>query len=138
MSGLLLDTHAWLWYAEGLADRLGVDARACIEQARRDGQLRVSAISVWEIGLLIAKGRIKLSAPAWEWVKQATTLPGMRLQTLDAETALESTRLPGQLHGDPADRFLIAAARVGGLTLVTADSKILEYAAAGHVRALAA
>jgi PIN domain nuclease of toxin-antitoxin system len=137
MNGLLMDTHAWLWYAEGVANRLGTDALARIEQTRREGQLCVSAVSVWEVGLLIAKGRIRLSAPAWEWVQQAIALPGLRLKKLDAETALESTRLPGEVHGDPADRFLIAAARVGGLTLLTADSRILDYAAAGHVRALA-
>lgn len=137
MGGLLMDTHVWLWYAEGVADRLGADALARIEQARREGRLRVSAISVWEVGLLLAKGRIKLSAPAWEWVQQAIALPGLRLEKLDAETALESTRLPGEVHGDLADRFLIATARVGGLTLLTADSRILDYAAVGHVRALA-
>ncbi len=137
MDALLLDTHAWLWYAEGVAERLSAEILDRIELARRAGDLHVSSISVWEIGLLIAKGRIKLSAPAREWVQQAIALPGLRLHDLDAETALESTRLPGEVHGDPADRFLIATARVGGFTLLTADRKILDYGAAGHVKTLA-
>jgi PIN domain nuclease of toxin-antitoxin system len=59
--------------------------------------------------MLCAKGKISLSAPVHEWVKRALALPGLRLQALDAETALESTQLPAKPHGDPADRFLIAS-----------------------------
>jgi PIN domain nuclease of toxin-antitoxin system len=66
------------------------------------------------------------------------SIPGMRLQALDAETAMESTQLPDSPHGDPADRFLIAAARIHGLCLLTADKKIRAYGKAGHVRVLAA
>lgn len=138
MKGLLLDTHAWLWYAEGVSGRLGNTSLAAIEQARLDHRLYVSAITVWEIGMLCAKGKISLSAPVHEWVGRAITMPGIRLRDLDAETALESTQLPGNPHGDPADRFLIATARVHDLCLVTADSKILDYGKAGYVQILAA
>ncbi len=134
MNGLLLDTHVWLWYAEGVPDRLSPDTLAAIEQARRQRRLHISAISVWEIGLLVAKGRIGLSAPLRDWMSRALALPGLRLRPLDADTALESTQLPGELHGDPADRFLIATARLGGFDLITADQQILTYADAGHVR----
>ncbi|OIQ64593.1 hypothetical protein GALL_538560 [mine drainage metagenome] len=79
-----------------------------------------------------------LSAPVYDWVQAATALPGLRLLPLGADAALESTMLPGDSHGDPADRLLIAETRVAGLTLVTADSKILDYGKAGHVRVLAA
>ena len=138
MSGLLLDTHAWLWYAQGVADRLSPGTLAEIERTRRQRRLHVGAISVWEIGLLVAKGRIGLSAPVRDWVRRALALPGLRLLPLDADIALESTQLPGELHGDPADRFLIATARLGDLQLVTADSQILAYARAGHMRVLPA
>jgi PIN domain nuclease of toxin-antitoxin system len=61
----------------------------------------------------------------------------LRLLLLDAETALESTQLPDSPHGDPADRFLIAAARIHGLRLVTADRKIRAYGKVGHAQILA-
>lgn len=139
MGGLLLDTHIWLWYAEGVAGRLSPSATlAAIERSRIEQRLHVNAVSVWEVGMLCAKGKISLSAPAHEWVRRAMSIPGMRLQALDAETAMESTQLPGNPHGDQADRFLIAAARIHGLCLITADKKICTYGKAGHVRVLAA
>lgn len=138
MSGLLLDTHIWLWYAEGVAGRLSPAILAAIDRSRIEHRLHVNAVSVWEVGMLCAKGKISLSAPVHEWVRRTMSMPGIRLQALDAETALESTQLPGSPHGDPADRFLIAAARIHGLCLVTADKKICAYGKAGHVQVLPA
>jgi PIN domain nuclease of toxin-antitoxin system len=136
MNGLLLDTHAWLWYAQGIAQRLPADAVARIEAMRRQSRLFVSTVSVWEIGMLQNKRRLTLSAAINVWVDRATALPGLRLLPLDAESALESTQLPGPIHGDPADRFLIAIARVKGLHLMTADEKIVEYGREGYVNVL--
>ena len=137
-AALLLDTHVWLWYAEGCEGQLSKTTLAAIEQARQAHQLHVSAISVWEIGMLCAKEKISLSTPAREWMHQATKMLGLRMLALDAETAFESTQLPGNPHGDPADRFFIAAARAMNLTLVTSDKKILTYGKAGNVQVLAA
>lgn len=137
MNGLLLDTHAWLWYAEGVTGRIPMPALQAIEEARRRYDLHVSSVSIWEIGMLHAKGRIALALPIREWVKRALALPGLGLRTMDSEVALESTQLPDAPHGDPADRFLIATARVHGLALVTADAKIIEYGRQGHVHVLA-
>jgi PIN domain nuclease of toxin-antitoxin system len=136
MNGLLLDTHARLWYAQGIAQRLPADAVARIEAMRRQSRLFVSTVSVWEIGMLQNKRRLTLSAAINVWVDRATALPGLRLLPLDAESALESTQLPGPIHGDPADRFLIAIARVKGLHLMTADEKIVEYGREGYVNVL--
>lgn len=138
MSGLLLDTHVWIWYAEGITGKLKPEIEATIEQALQEHRLYVSSVSVWEIGLLMAKGRIVLSAPLQEWIQAATALPGLRLCPLETRAALESTMLPDNPHADPADCFLIAEARVGGFVLLTADKKILDYGEAGHVRVLAA
>ena len=135
---ILLDTHVWLWYAEGSEGQLSKATLSAIDQARQAHRVYVSTISVWEIGMLCAKEKISLSAPAGEWVRRATAMPGLRVQTLDVETAFESTQLPGHPHGDPADRFLIAAARVHKLRLVTADRKIRAYGKAGYVQVLAA
>ena len=136
MSALLLDTHIWLWYAEGDAQRLPPASVKKLDQARGQEGLRVSSISVWEIGIQHAKGRVQLSTPLKDWVKRALAPPGISLLPLDADTAAESTLLPGEPHGDPADRLLIAAARTQGLVLATRDEAIIEYGDAGHVRVL--
>jgi PIN domain nuclease of toxin-antitoxin system len=135
---LLLDTHIWIWYAEGVPDKLTPQIVSEIEAALAVRQLHVSAVSAWEIGLLIAKGRLAFSTPVHEWVRIATTIPGLRLRPVGVEAALESTQLPGILHADPVDRLLMADARIAGLTLVTRDRKILDYGQSGHVNVLAA
>jgi PIN domain nuclease of toxin-antitoxin system len=135
--GLVIDTHVWLWI-ESDPDRLSEPARSHIEQAARVGKLWVSVMSVWEIGMLVAKDRIRLSMPVDEWVRQASATPGMQMLGVVPEIALESTRLPDGPHGDPVDRLLMASARVHNLTLITADEKILAYADQGHLKALKA
>ena len=137
MSALLLDTHVWLWYAEGNAERLTAAGARKLDQARQAEGLRISPISIWEIGVQHAKGRIQLSAPLRDWLRDALAPVGITLLPLDAESAAESTLLPGEAHGDRADRFLIAAARTRGLILATRDQAIIDYGKAGHVRVLA-
>ena len=135
---LLLDTHIWVWYVEGCEGVLSAPTLAAIDRARQAYRLYVSAISVWKIGMLCVRKKISLSAPTREWIHRATEMPGLRLQTLDAETAFKSTQLLGNPHGDPADRSLIVAARVHNLHLVTADRKIRDYGKAGYVQLLGA
>ena len=134
MSALLLDTHLWLWYAEGISERLRPASVKKLDEARRSDGLIVSAISVWEIGMHAARGRIQLTVPLRDWVDKALGVPGIRLAPLDAAVAAESTLLPGEPQGDPADRFLIATARLHGVTLATRDERILEYAKQGFLR----
>lgn len=133
---LVLDTHVWLWVVEGNQRELSPLAVEEIDDASRRGEILVSAISVWEVGMLEAKGRISLSRPVEDWVRSALRAPGVRLLPLNPEIAIESTRLPGSAHGDPADRMLIASARVLGGRLATRDRTILEYAGGGHVSVL--
>ena len=137
MSTLLLDTHIWLWYAEGNAERLRPASVRKLDEARKRGGLVVSAISIWEIGMHSARGRIQLSVPLRDWVEQALGVPGIRLASLDAAAAAESTLLPGELQGDPADRFLVATARTRGLALATRDQGMIEYAKLGFLRVVA-
>ena len=134
MSALLLDTHIWLWYAEGTSEQLPSTSVKILDEARRKDGLLVSAISVWEIGALSAKGRIQLSIPLRDWVAKALEVSGIHLTPLDAVTAAESTLLPGHPHGDPADRFLMATARTHGVALATRDEKIIEYGKLGFLR----
>jgi len=134
VSALLLDTHVWLWYAEGMTGRLRPSSIRQLDQARRGDGLIVSAISVWEIGMHATRGRIQLTVPLGTWVDKALSVPGIRLAPLDAAIAAESTQLPAEPQGDPADRFLIATARIMGVVLATRDERIIEYAKLGHLR----
>jgi PIN domain nuclease of toxin-antitoxin system len=130
----VLDTHVWIWVMEGLKKEVSAATVSLIEGAGGRSELAVSAMSVWEVAMLEARGRITLSRSVDEWLGSALKAPGLRLVELNPEIALESTRLPGEIHGDPADRIIIATARVLGATLVTCDDAILEYGGTGHVR----
>ncbi len=133
---LVLDTHVWIWVVEGDRTALSAPAIEAIEKAAREGAVRISAISVWEVAMLETKGRIGFSRPVHDWVDAALRVPGVRLLPLSPEIAVESTRLPGTPQGDPADRILMASARHLGGRLATCDRGILEYAAGGHVQVL--
>jgi len=136
LSALLLDTHIWLWYAEGNAQALTAAAVRRLDHARQTEGLRISSISVWEIGASHADGRIHLSIPLRQWVRDALSPGGIALLPLDAESAAESTLLPGEPGADPARRLLIATARTKGLVLATRNRRIVEYGQAGHVQVL--
>lgn len=101
-----------------------------IEQHETDG-LGVSVISCWEVAKLIEKGRIELSQDADVWMKAALAYPGVQLLPLTPQIALESTRLPGEFHNDPADQMIVATTRVHAVALLTADARLRKYS---HVR----
>ena len=133
---LILDSHVWLWIVEGATDAMSPQAVDTIAEAGRSGRVAVSAISVWEVAMLEARGRIGLSRPVDDWVHAALRAPGVRLLELSPEIAVESSRLPGDLHGDPADRILAASARVTGGMLATRDRALVAYASLGHLEVL--
>jgi PIN domain nuclease of toxin-antitoxin system len=125
---LLLDTHCWIWFVSGAAKNFEKKSIRAIERACLHGECLVSVISVWEAGMLAARGRVRIRMPVAQWVNQALETPGMNLVPLSVQAALDSSALPGEFPGDPADRMLVATARQHGATLVTADQKILRYA----------
>jgi len=131
---VLLDTHIWVWYVENESRRFSKRITPLVERAVQRGQVVVSAISVWEIAQLEALRRLELSMDVRTWVGRALAFPGVRLKGLSPSIAIESTRLPGAPHRDPADRILIATARLMGAALVTCDEAVLAYAKKGHVR----
>ena len=134
-SFLLLDTHVVLW-ATFDDSRLGREATKAINLTSREDRLLISAITPWEIGLLASKKRIDLHRDVLEWVRAAVSKPGVHLVALEPEIAVASTRLPFEMHSDPADRILVASARHIGATLVTADRALLKLAKKGHFRAM--
>lgn len=134
-AGVVLDTHVLVWLMAGDM-RLPRDVRQRIDNASYGGGVNVSAISLWEVAMLVAKGRLRLKRDVGEWVELVAANPGLTVVPLAPEIAVASTRLPGELHRDPADRMIVATARMLGATLVTADRALLDYGAAGHLSAL--
>ena len=131
-SPLLLDTHCWLWLQGGSTEKFSRFARRLLERAAQNDALRVSVISVWEIGLLESRGRLSLKMPCSEWIKQALATPGLSLEPFTPEIAIESSRLPGEIHADPADHILLATARITGARLLTKDERLLAYGRQRH------
>lgn len=125
-NGALLDTHTWIWLFSG-SKELSQPAIDAIDNWGKQGKVFISAISVWELSMLVAKQRIVLSKPIKQWIKESLAQPGMNLASLSPEIAIESSFLPGKFHGDPSDRIICATSRIGNLTLFTRDKKILEY-----------
>jgi PIN domain nuclease of toxin-antitoxin system len=109
----LLDTHVWIWAFEG-SNRLGMKCRKAL--AVPSAERLVSPVSTMEIARLVARGEMELACP-------------LKLRTieLDHASAIEAYTLPEPFHQDPADRLLVAAARVHDLRIATADSRILQY-----------
>ena len=134
---LVLDTHVWIWAVEGMTDRLDPRALSAIEQAARAATLAVSAISVWELAMLVKRGRLRLTTAVSSWIEASVRPPGVRIIPVGAALALDSVQLPDfDHHKDPADRIIIATARRHG-TLLTCDESLLDWAVAHkHVRAL--
>ncbi len=121
---LLLDTHVWLWLVNKESDQL---SKTCLKKVEAAARLGVSAISVWEVGMLEARGRIQLQKTCIDWVREALSAPKLSLLPLTPEIAIESSRLPGTIHGDPSDRILAATSRLTGASLVTKDRQLLIY-----------
>ena len=133
MSDFLLDTCAVIWTAHD--DPLREPAATRLQDAYRDGRrLFVSPITAWEIGMLVAKGRIALALDPHPWFERFCELPSVALAAMPTSVLAASTCLPGTPPPDPADRIIIATARAFGYVLATRDAKILDYGAQGHVR----
>ncbi len=128
---IVLDTHIWLWWA-GENSELTDEYEELIRSRQEEG-IGVSSISCWEIALLHAREKLVLSEPVLRWLDTALSLPNTILLPLSPRIAVESNNLPGEFHKDPADRIIVATARVYDCPLITYDSKILDYE---HVRLL--
>ena len=126
---IVLDTHVLIWAVNG-DSRLGAAARSLIEETAQTDCVSVSAITPWEIALMAERGRLRLGRQVAAWIETAFALPGVN----PIPIATDSVRLPGNLHSDPADRFIVSTARYCDAPLVTADRAILAYAAEGHIR----
>jgi len=137
---VLLDTCAVIWLANG--DSLAPQALEAIVAAGLADGVYVSPASAWEIGMLSNPKPGRGPAPQFlpdpkTWFARVMAGPGIRQATLTPEIAIDASYLPGDLHGDPGDRLLIATARHLGMPIVTRDRRIVAYAEAGWLRVIA-
>jgi PIN domain nuclease of toxin-antitoxin system len=128
---IVIDTHVWIWWVDD-DPRLKRSVRDAID-AERD--VRVCAISLLEIATAASLNRLVLRPSVRYWLTIAQTAEQIRIESLTDALCLESVNLPGEFHKDPADRLIVALARILDVELVTADGKILGYPA---VRTIAA
>ena len=124
---ILLDTHIWLWLMTGSSKAISPKLSGLINRLKETTSIRVSAISAWEVGMLVLKNRISFEAGFKKWIYDASNAPGIGIEPITIEIAMESTLLE-DCHADPADRILIATAKHIGATLITHDKEILSYA----------
>lgn len=133
---ILLDTQVLLWFVSG-DKRLRAATWKLVADAAEAGEAAISPISFWEAAMLVSKGRIHLGLPADVWAYEiCSSDAGPKVVPLTPVVAASAGQLAGGIHGDPADRIIIATARAHGFALLTTDEKILAYAEAGHVQAI--
>ncbi len=132
MPPLLLDTHAAIWITED--QPLASVAVEAIDAAyRAESTVFVSAITAWEVGLLVSRSRLSLVAKPERWFQRLLAIPGVRLADLTPDILIASSFLPGEPPRDPADRIILATARDLGATLITRDRLLLKYGEDGQV-----
>jgi PIN domain nuclease of toxin-antitoxin system len=97
------------------------------------GDVAISSISAWELAMIVGRGRLDLNMPAERWLSHAAAIPRLRFVSIDMKIAVAAANLPGELHGDPADRLIVATALQLDARLVTGDRKLRAYP---HVRTI--
>jgi PIN domain nuclease of toxin-antitoxin system len=133
---LLLDTHAAIWITED--QPLAGGAVEAIDVAyRASSTIFISAITAWEVGLLVSRNRLSLVARPERWFQRLIAIPGVRLADLSPDILIASSFLPGTPPRDPADRIILATARDLGATLITRDRLLLKYGEDGQVSTIA-
>ncbi len=123
---IVLDTHTLVWWVTGDAT-LSKKAKSVIEREHDGGEIIVSAISAWEITMLVEKDRLVLSMDVSSWLATVAEIEGVKFLPVDVEIANKSVVLPGEFHKDPADRMIVATARKLAVPVVTKDEKIQSY-----------
>jgi PIN domain nuclease of toxin-antitoxin system len=136
MQPLLLDTCAVIWIYENA--KLSPSALGAVDAAHETGTpTYISPITAWEVGMLVARARLKLLITPQRWFARLFEAPNVRLADMSADVLIASSFLPGTPPRDPTDRILIATARDYGATLMTRDRTLLGYGEQGHVRVIA-
>jgi PIN domain nuclease of toxin-antitoxin system len=123
---IVLDTHVWVWFTSN-PELLSKAAKKAINVSMEQKAIFISSISAWEVALLAAKKRLKLTIDVTDWITKSERLPFLQFVPVDNSVAVKSVNLPQPLHKDPADRIIIATAITIGAPVVTKDKKLLDY-----------
>ncbi|WP_454725830.1 MULTISPECIES: type II toxin-antitoxin system VapC family toxin [Cupriavidus] len=123
---IVLDTHTLVWWVAG-DETLSKTAKAAIDRELDGGQIIVSAISAWEIAMLVEREKLVLSMDVENWLATVAEIEAVHFLPIDIGIAIKSVDLPGEFHKDPADRMIVATARKLAAPLVTKDEKIRAY-----------
>jgi PIN domain nuclease of toxin-antitoxin system len=121
----LFDTNAWIRSIERPEEITASVSSVLLNSSSTPFGL--SAISIYEIGQKVRKGRLVLSIPLDRWPAIALRPAFVSVIPIDGDIAREANELPGDFHGDPADRLIVATARKHNLTVLTSDRKIQDY-----------
>jgi len=123
---ILLDTHVVIWLVLG-DPKIGSYFKEHVEyMMEQEEDIFISAISIWEIGMLVERKKVDLENDPLDWIEELLK-KGFTLLPITPSIAINSSRLPESPHGDPADRLLVATANEHHAILVTHDRKILDY-----------
>jgi PIN domain nuclease of toxin-antitoxin system len=124
---LLLDTCALIFDALD-PSRLSQKASTAINQADSRGTLACSDISLWEIAMLVAKGRLNPGTDSQTFMQLILTARNIKVLPISPEIAAKSAQPDFCPHGDPADRVIAATALLNKAKLVTSDQKLSAVA----------
>jgi PIN domain nuclease of toxin-antitoxin system len=122
---VVLDTHVWWWWVTGEPGLSAAQKRA-LAKAGPDNPLRISDISLWEVATLASLGRLSITMPLRDWLEAAAAPPLVHRCEISPAVAAAVAALPDGFHRDPADRIIVATARVHQATLLTRDRRILD------------
>ena len=123
---IVIDTHVLVWWltrATGLSRK----AERTLTAHSDPGQIAVSAISLLEIATAVRRGRLQFSMPLEQWMADMNSLPEIRVEPVSSDIAVLAGGLAEPMHGDPADRLIVATTCTLDVPLVTGDKKIQEY-----------
>lgn len=127
MPGLLLDTHILLWWRTDPLQLPKSDERWLDNIETRNERAGISAITLWELAQMVARGRLEIEQPIDLWLEELENHPLICVYPLSARIAAESVRLGQDFHKDPADQIIVATALCHGLRLITADQRIRRW-----------
>ncbi|HEX3675505.1 MAG TPA: PIN domain-containing protein [Rhizomicrobium sp.] len=130
---ILLDTCAAMWIVDNLPMKASA-LEALNESGRKSEPIFVSPITGWEVGLLAMKGKFRSQYAPQRWLEILLSRPLVRLAEMPPHVLLQSCFLPGSPPREPSDRIVAATAREYGLTVMTRDRELIEFAKQGHLR----
>ena len=132
---IILDTHIWVWWVDQSPRLRPAQITAIFAQENDDaGVIGVCATTLWEVAMLVQRGRIQLGTDLFDWFENAMAYPRVRIINLTPAIAIQSTNLMDNTHRnrseritDPSDQIIVATAMVNNCPLVTSDGKIVAY-----------